>query len=74
VRTVLKGWLSFCPIYVVSTDGWSATLMARWWVLTPLMWLARWWQEASMGLCKLVNPSWEPRYNVRITGRVVVRD
>ena len=65
------GWLSFCPVLIGDTHTGNPVVRARKPWLQPLLHLAVGVQSLAIGVCSLMNPNWEPVWNIRITGKLV---
>ncbi len=64
------GWFGFCPVYLggIHTDCPDVAPRYRW--LTPVLHLAIWLQEVSIGFCSLINPDWEPQWKILVTRKL----
>lgn len=65
-----KGWFGICPIYLRNPDSDCPTVAPRWNWVVPLFVVSEWWQGAAIWLCTVVNPDYEPRWKIRITGEL----
>lgn len=65
-----KGWLGICPIYLSGLDDEGPVVEPRWRALAWLLPLS----ETIYGLCfalmQRIDPSYEPMWPVRVTGRL----
>lgn len=65
-----KGWFGFCPIYLKDPFSNNPTITPRYSWLMPVMRLNIFLQELAIGVCSFVNPSWEPAWKMRLTGKL----
>lgn len=64
-----KGWFGFCPVYVNAPYSGCPSVCPRWPWLMPLMHLNVFIQRTAIGFCSLMDPTWEPGWKLRLTGK-----
>lgn len=64
-----NGWMLFCPVKMGGVDTDCPHVAARWLLLEPLLLLATLVQRTVISLCSLADPTYEPSWYFRITGK-----
>lgn len=73
-RFTHEGWFGICPVYIgdLDTDCPALTLRPENIFTTVLYYLSEYGFKAFFTLASVVNPSWQPRFPIRVTEQLLV--
>lgn len=64
-----KGWFGVCPIYIADPDD-AMFVHPRHWTLAWLLWLSEGIYDVAFIACAVINPAFEPKWPIRISGEL----
>jgi hypothetical protein len=67
------GWFGFCPVKIGGLDTEAPLVVARWWWLEPVFWLAELHESLVIGLRSVFMPDVEPVFALKI-GKQITTD
>jgi hypothetical protein len=64
------GWFGFCPVKIGALDTEAPIVVARWWWLEPVFWLAELHESLVIGLRSVFMPDVEPVFALKVGRRI----
>jgi hypothetical protein len=65
-----KGWFGFCPILLANPFSNNPDVTSRTEWLMPFLRFNIWLQGLAIGICKMMDPDWEPTWKIRVSGKL----
>lgn len=65
-----KGWLGLCPVYLANPGAGGSDVHERHWTLAPLLLLSLSIYELCFTMQQLADPTCEPRWPLKVTGKL----
>ena len=65
-----RGWFGICPVYLGDIDSPGPLVVARLWILEPLLTLSTWAFGVVIFFKTLADPDFEAGFPIRVTGEI----